>query len=47
MKDLHKVVFPQGHSSEVEDLRLYSQMKAVIEKARDDLRGKKSQLASL
>jgi hypothetical protein len=40
---LRPLLFPDGHSRKKEDLGLYAQMKAVIEKARDDLRGEASQ----
>ena len=37
MQELRKVVFPDGKRWLTEDTKLYSQMKAVLSKAREDL----------
>ena len=37
VQELRKVVFPDGKRWLTEDTKLYSQMKAVLEKAREDL----------
>jgi hypothetical protein len=37
MQELRKVVFPDGKRWLTEDTKLYSQMRAVLSKAREDL----------
>ena len=37
VKELRKIIFPGGKRWKIEDRSLYTQMKAVIEKARDNL----------